>query len=146
MQYSIISILLLILAVNLTGQVYINSYVFATGGGDVTPNAVDFGGYIESGNPVQSNQVTFTGINTNITIRISVNFNDGYDQFFYIKNSTEVEVSSFPVDITISNNDTLKLSAVMSNPSYGIGLEIINLSDNNSILDNDLILYRAGGG
>lgn len=129
-----------------TSQMIVNSYAFGGGGGgDVTPNAVDFGGYIESGNPIQSNQVTFTGINTNITIRISVTFNDGYEYFSYTKNSTEVEVTSFPVDITISNNDTLKLSAVMSNPGYGLGLQVINLSDNNSILDDDLIFYRGSG-
>lgn len=103
---------------------------------DVTPDAVDFGGVIESGtNPVLSNQVTFTGINTAITVSITLVVNDGYDQFFYIKNSTEVEISSFPVNITISNNDTLQLKALFM-AGYGMIVDIINVSDNNTTLDS----------
>jgi hypothetical protein len=111
---------------------------------DVTPDAVDFGGVIESAtNPVLSNQVTFTGINTAITVSITLVVNDGYEAFYYIKNSTEVEVNSFPVDITISNNDTLQLSAFLLQ-GYGMVLDIINVSDNNATLDS-VTLSRLGG-
>lgn len=104
---------------------------------DVTPDTVDFGDPTTP-NPIASNLVTFTGINTTITIRVEVAFTDGIATLTYkINNGIPIdrtEQTSFT--ISIAPNNTLQFfidNAVVGGLTQ---LYIYNQSDGDALLDD----------
>lgn len=104
---------------------------------DVTPNTVDFGDP-DSENPITSNLVTFTGINTTITIRVELAYNDGYTSLSFKKNNgvPQDRTNLEPFTISVSPNDTIQFFVQIDNPGASMGLNIYNQSDGDALLDN----------
>lgn len=77
------------------------------GGGDVTPNAVNWTDVSQNAPPssVDTNSQTISGINTTIELDITFDFNDG--SLYYIKN-TDAAVEFVGSPFTVVNGDTLK--------------------------------------
>jgi len=103
---------------------------------DVTPDPVDFGDP-NTANPITSNLVTFTGINTTITIRVELAFSDGLLNLSYIKNNgiPQDRTESLPFTVTISQNDTLQFF-IDNVPGGFTQLYIYNQSDGDALLDD----------
>jgi hypothetical protein len=97
------------------------------GGGDVTPDSVDFGFIDLNASPVDSDLVTFTGIDTTITLRISISDQD-HGGFYYIKNGgSEVQINA-PQTLNVSLNDTLKFR-IYGTPGQYVIYYVYNESD-----------------
>ena len=104
------------------------------GGGDVTPNAVNWMDvYIASGG--STNTVTITGINTAINLSISFT---GYEigAFNVYKNDSETSLADegSPFTLSVSNNDQIYFYA-STGMTQTISVTVTNASDGNTVLD-----------
>lgn len=114
----------------------------AGGGVDVTPNAVN---WVDTGSSATSQATTsmlqITGINQNITIRISWT-STGAGTFQYSLKSTNVfgtataNLTSSPTDITVSPDQYLgfRLNNAISGTQTR-SVTVTNVTDNNTTLD-----------
>ena len=119
----------------------------AGGGGDVTPNAVDW----EDASGVcncSTNEQTITGINTAINLVISWSFSGDVGEFFMYKNATEFDLLnnySSPATFSISNNDIISFYASGSAcAATETSVTVTNASDGNAVLDT-FTMTTAGG-
>lgn len=104
------------------------------GGGDVTPNAVDWDDVAAPGG--STNTVTITGINTAIDLSISWTGYPGAGAFDVYKNdsSTSLADNGSPFTLSVSNNDEIYFYA-SSTAVASISVTVTNASDGNTVLD-----------
>lgn len=110
----------------------------AGGGGDVTPNAVNWTFY-GGGNPATSAMLQITGITVPITLRVNYTQDIGAVNQRYSVQST----ASFGTGTLVNNNDTLVISnnqylGFQSESSGGVNATfwtITNVSDGNALID-----------
>ena len=114
------------------------------GGGDVTPNAVNWANVIANApGPVNTSMLQITGITGTITLRVNLVINGGS----YVNSNHKFSVqstASFGTGIAIANNGTFTIS---NNQYLGFSNEgstivsnstdwtITNTSDSNTVLD-----------
>ena len=112
------------------------------GGGDVTPNAVNWNDVAAPGG--STNTVTITGINTAINLSISWT---GYDvgAFDVYKNDsvTSLGDEGSPFTLSVSNNDEIYFYAFTAT-AQSISMTVTNASDGNTVLDT--FTMNTGGG
>ena len=110
----------------------------AGGGGDVTPNAVNWTFY-GGGNPATSAMLQITGITVPITLRVNYTQDSGaFDQRYSVQST-----ASFGVGTPVNNNDTLVISnneylGFQSQSTGGIKATywtITNVSDGDASID-----------
>jgi hypothetical protein len=113
------------------------------GGGDVTPNAVDWDDVAAPGG--STNTVTITGINTAIDLSISWTGYPGSGSFDVYKNdsSTSLADNDSPLTLSVSNNDEIYFEA-FSYSFASISVTVTNASDGDTVLDTFTI--NVGGG
>ena len=103
------------------------------GGGDVTPNAVNWNDVAAPGG--STNTVTITGINTAINLSISFT---GYEigAFNVYKNDSETSLADegSPFTLSVSNNDQIYFYA-STGMTQTISVTVTNASDGNTVLD-----------
>lgn len=111
----------------------------AGGGGDVTPNAVNWndvsGGY---GFVLYTNTVTITGISTAINLTISWSGNETGSFGIYINGGSFIDLEAdggSPRTFSISNNDTIRFGAFIISGIKVISVTVTNSSDGNAVLD-----------
>lgn len=102
--------------------------------GDVTPNEVGWFDVFFSSLPITTNSQTITGIDTTITLRIDITYDDGMT-LQYSKNSGSYVTISTGSTFTMSNNDTLVFNVSAGIPGGTIVFDVVNQSDSNTILD-----------
>lgn len=107
----------------------------SAGGGDVTPNSIDWGvPYWDGSTESLVNNQTITGISSTINLYWECSYcGDGGD-IYYSKNSGAWTLISEFTNVSVSNNDTLrwKLNAP---PGSAKDIFIKNASDSNALLD-----------
>lgn len=112
------------------------------GGGDVTPNAVNWNDVAAPGG--STNTVTITGIDTAINLSISWT---GYaiGQFNVYKNDSETSLADndSPFTLSVSNNDEIYFYAFTAT-AQSISMTVTNASDGNTVLDT--FTMNTGGG
>jgi hypothetical protein len=99
---------------------------------DVTPNAVNWNDVEQITPPyaVNSNTVTFSGINTTITLHVNLIINDG--TLYASKNGGGL-FNPTVSDFTVNNGDTLYFQFQSSGGI--VWFEVYNVTDNNTLLD-----------
>ena len=122
------------------------------GGGDVTPNPTpDWGGYYESELPVNSSTIQVLGINTPITLSINITNNDGgtlnvgvNTSNSYGGNITLLSDATNPTNNTfiVNANNYVTFRWTNANPAWLISFNVINNSDGNAQLGNEVALAR----
>lgn len=116
------------------------------GGGDVTPNAVNWNDVAAPGG--STNTVTITGINTAINLSISWTGYPGTGAFNVYKNdsSTSLADNGSPFTLSVSNNDEIYFYA--SSLDVGtISVTVTNASDGDTVLDTfTMNVGEEGGG
>jgi len=116
------------------------------GGGDVTPNAVNWNDVAAPGG--STNTVTITGINTAIDLSISWTGYPGTGAFDVYKNdsSTSLADNGSPFTLSVSNNDEIYF--YVSGSAVGtISVTVTNASDGNTVLDTfTMNVGEEGGG
>jgi len=115
------------------------------GGGDVTPNAVDWDDVAAPGG--STNTVTITGINTAIDLSISWTGYPGSGSFDVYKNdsSTSLADNDSPLTLSVSNNDEIYFEA-FSLSVASISVTVTNASDGDTVLDTFTINVGEEGG
>ena len=113
------------------------------GGGDVTPNAVDWDDVAAPGG--STNTVTITGINTAIDLSISWT-GYGLGAFDVYKNDspTSLADNDSPLTLSVSNNDEIYFYA-SSGAEQTISVTVTNASDGDTVLDTFTINTGGGG-
>ena len=114
------------------------------GGGDVTPNAVNWNDVAAPGG--STNTVTITGINTAINLSISYT-GYGVGAFNVYKNDSETSLGDegSPFTLSVSNNDEIYFYALTASEQI-ISVTVTNASDGNTVLDTFTINTGGGGG
>ena len=114
------------------------------GGGDVTPNAVNWNDVAAPGG--STNTVTITGINTAINLSISFT---GYEigAFNVYKNDSETSLADegSPFTLSVSNNDQIYFYAGGASVA-SISVTVTNTSDGDTVLDTFTINVGEEGG
>lgn len=116
------------------------------GGGDVTPNAVNWNDVAAPGG--STNTVTITGINTAIDLSISWTGYPGTGAFDVYKNdsSTSLSDNGSPFTLSVSNNDEIYFY-VSGSAVASISVTVTNASDGNTVLDTfTMNVGEEGGG
>lgn len=115
------------------------------GGGDVTPNAVNWNDVAAPGG--STNTVTITGINTAIDLSISWTGYPGTGSFNVYKNDslTPLADNDSPFTLSVSNNDEIYFDASGSLVA-SISVTVTNASDGNTVLDTFTINVGEEGG
>ena len=120
----------------------------AGGGGDVTPNAVNWAN-VSGNNPTRTAMLQITGITSTITLRVaySKGANAGNDQEYSVQSTASFGTGTFIANngtFTISNNQYLGFSS-NSLSFYGTTtFTITNVSDGNAEIDTFQITAYAG--
>ena len=108
--------------------------VVAGGGGDVTPNAVNWADASGSG-AAQTNEQTITGINTAINLVITWSGNDvGFFDININGTPYDLEVYGSPATFSILNNSIISFAAGSAGAKV-ISITVTNASDGNAVLD-----------
>lgn len=115
------------------------------GGGDVTPNAVDWNDVAAPGG--STNTVTITGINTAIDLSISWTGYPGTGAFDVYKNDSQTSLTDTgsPFTLSVSNNDEIYFYAA-SVTEQSISVTVTNASDGDTVLDTFTINVGEEGG
>lgn len=115
------------------------------GGGDVTPNAVDWDDVAAPGG--STNTVTITGINTAIDLSISWTGYPGVGAFDVYKNDSQTSLTDTgsPLTLSVSNNDEIYFYAA-SLLVASISVTVTNASDGDTVLDTFTINVGEEGG
>jgi len=121
----------------------------AGGGGDVTPNAVDWTFY-GGGNPAVSAMLQITGITVPITLRVNYTADiNAFDQRYSVQSTASFGVGT-PVNdndtLTISNGQYLGFSSQSSGGARSTFWTITNVSDGNALIDTLQTTAVVGGG
>lgn len=118
----------------------------AGGGGDVTPNAVDWDDFNDLCLPnnstvsgTMSGAKTISGINTSINLYYECSYcGDGGNVYYKKNGGAWTQVAEFE-NISVSNGDTLDWGyGVGLLPGSSISIIIKNASDSNAIIDNQI--------
>lgn len=120
---------------------------------DVTPNPTpDWGGYYQTELPIDSSTIQVLGINTPITLSVNITYSDGGDLYVGVNTSnsyggTITELVNFfgPTNNTfvVNVNDYVTFRYTNTNPGFTITFNVINNSDGNTQLGNEVTLVRA---
>ena len=103
------------------------------GGGDVTPNAVNWMNVYQPGG--STNTVTITGINTAINLSISfTGYSVGAFDVYKNGSSTSLADEGSPFTLSVSNNDQIYFYAFTA-LMQTISVTVTNASDGNTVLD-----------
>jgi len=122
-------------------QMIINSYAFGGGGGgDVTPDPIDWPVVILTTPEGTSETKTITGITSSITISLFIIANEG--SLLYSKNGAPFTLYSGP--FSVSNNETLAFKVTGFNPGFYAEFQVVNDSDNSAVIDT-IFFYRESG-
>ena len=115
------------------------------GGGDVTPNAVNWNDVAAPGG--STNTQTITGINTAINLTISFTGYYGTGAFNVYKNASQTSLADegTPFTLSVSNNDQIYFYG-SSVSEQAISVTVTNASDGNTVLDTFTINTGEGGG
>ena len=115
------------------------------GGGDVTPNAVNWNDVAAPGG--STNTVTITGINTAINLSISFTGYPGVGGFNVYKNDSETSLANegSPFTLSVSNNDQIYFYAGGASVA-SISVTVTNTSDGDTVLDTFTINVGEEGG
>jgi len=114
------------------------------GGGDVTPsNSFDFGLIGSSTGFGQSNSVTIAGINTPISLRVTLVTTTPYGGFSRYVNYVETVIPSFPHTFTVSNGDVVYFEAQLITPGDVIYYNVYNDSDGGALLSSMNGFFRV---
>lgn len=109
--------------------------VISGGGGDVTPNAIDWGvPFWDGGSESYVTNQTITGIDTTINLYWECSYCGDGGSIYYSKNNGAWTLISELSNISISNNDTLRWKYV-STPGTSQNIFVKNASDSNALLD-----------
>lgn len=117
-------------------QMIINSYAFG-GGGDVTPNPIDWPDVIFTSPEGTSETKTITGITSSITISLFIIANEG--NILYSKNGASF--TPYLAPFSVSNNDTLAFKVTNFGPGFYAEFQVVNDSDNSAVIDA-IFFYR----
>lgn len=114
------------------------------GGGDVTPNAVNWNDVAAPGG--STNTVTITGINTAIDLSISwTGYFIGAFNVYKNDSGTSLADNGSPFTLSVSNNDQIYFYAATVTEQT-ISVTVTNASDGNTVLDTFTINTGEEGG
>lgn len=110
---------------------------------DVVPDALNWDNPTGSIMPLSTISQTITGINTTITIKVSIIKTDDVFNFSYVKNGGSDITISDGMTFTVVNNDTLVFKGDTASPFGNVqdSLQILNNSNGDTVLDTIVFTY-----
>lgn len=126
----------------------------AGGGGDVTPNAVNWDPINAGGTRFTTQQIT--SISTSITVQLTVSAGQNPSTRLWFKKDTTApsyttsspsaygftQITAYPTNITVSNNEYLSfgMASAITRGSSGT-IAVTNTSDSNTVLDTFTVTW-----